>query len=107
MKEKFKYHYDSKLGILYKYYYGSITISDISDSWEFAFKNNLIPKETKGFILDYRNASFDLDDEEYTEIPDFYKKHLDIFGNKRIAIITESAKDVVVPILVEAKDEGC
>ena len=106
MEDKFIYHFDSELGILFKYYYGSITISDISTSWEYAFKNNLIPKETKGFILDYRNATFDIEIDQYVEIPNFYKKHLDIFGNQRIAIITENAKDIVVPILVEAKDEG-
>lgn len=106
MEEKFRYHFDSGLCILFKYYFGLITISDIMESWNYALENNLIPKKTKGFVLDYRNANFNLDLDEYIEIPNFYKKNLDIFGNKKIAIITENANDIVVPMLVETKDEG-
>ncbi len=106
MGDKFKYHFDSTLGILFKTYYGSISIEDIESSWEYAFKNDLIPKEKKGFILDYREASFNINPNQTTAIADFYKKHLDIFGGYRIAILTEKPKDIVIPILVEINDEG-
>ena len=106
MEEKFKYVFDNATGILYKYYYGTITYEDIFSSWDYAISNNLIPKETKGFILDYRNATLENLLKEYWKISDYYKKHLDIFGNKRIAIITEKPKDTVVPALVAQKDEG-
>ena len=44
--------------------------------------------------------------EEHAEIANFYKKHIDIFGNFKIAIVTEEPKDIVIPILVESLDEG-
>ena len=88
MEEKFKYIFDRIRGILYKYYYGSITFDDIFSSW------------------DYRNASLENLLKEYWRIPDYYQKHIDIFGNKRIAVITQKPKDTVVPALVETKDEG-
>lgn len=106
MQEKFKYKFNSSLGIFYKYYYGSITIADIKSSWEHAFENNLIPKETKGFIVDYQNASFDMEIDEHIEIADFYKNHLEVFGNFKIAVVSNEPKDVVIIILVETKEDG-
>lgn len=106
MKEKFKYSFDESTGILYKYYYGAITLKDIYSSWDYAISNNLIPKETQGFILDYKEATFDIKIKEYAKIAEYYKEHLDIFRNQKIAIITQTPKDVVIPLLVESKDYG-
>ncbi len=106
LEEKFKFVFDKSTGILYKYYYGAITYGNIFSSWDYAIANNLIPKETKGFILDYREASFEVILKEYSKISDYYKKHLDIFGNQKIAIITQTSEDAIVSDLVETKDEG-
>ena len=106
METKFKYSFDESTGILYKYYFGSIDIEDIYSSWDYAIENNIIPKNVKGFLLDYTNAMFDVNIKEYKRIPEYYKNHLDIFRNHRIAILTQSPKDVVIPTLVESKDEG-
>jgi len=105
MMEKFKFVFDDSTRILYKYYYGSITIEDISSSWDYAIAHNLIPKNTKEFILDYRKATFQIKLTEYEMIADYYKQNLDIFRNKKIAIITQTSKDVIIPALVETKDD--
>lgn len=102
----FKYEFDSTSGILYKYYFGEITLQDITDSWDESIRDKLIPENTKGFILDYRNATFKISIAEYPEIANYYKRHLEVFGNKRIAILTENPKDVIIPMLVEEQDEG-
>jgi hypothetical protein len=106
MEEKVKYKFDESTGILYKYYFGTITLDDIFTSWNDAISNNIIPKDTKGFILDYTKANFDLEFDELDKIPEYYKQHLDIFRNKKIAILTQSVRDIVYPILVEKKDSG-
>lgn len=106
MEKKYSYLYDSTSGILYKYYFGMISLEDIYSSWDHAIKNNLIPKGTRSFILDYQLASFDIKLKEYPGIANYYKEHLDIFGGSKIAIITQTPKDVVIPTLVEAHDEG-
>jgi hypothetical protein len=106
MDKKFKYHFDSSSGILFKYYYGLISIEDIESSWEFAFENGIINKDIRGFILDYRNSNFNIKIEKYVEIANFYKKHLEIFGNFKIAILTEEPRDIVIPMLVKTEDEG-
>lgn len=97
---------EEESGILVKEYIGAIGVDQIKESWKYAFRQNLIPPDVKGFILDYRKANFNIKDIEYLEIPKFYKEHLDIFGNQRIAIITENSKDVVIPMLVTSWDEG-
>lgn len=106
MSEKFNIVYDEQLDILYKNYYGIITISDIISSWKKIIKNNMIPKTTKGFILDYTNAKLDVPVKDYAKIPEFYKKNLAVFGGLRIAILTQKQEDVIVPALVQLKDDG-
>jgi len=102
----FKYEFNSKTGILFKYYYGTITIEDIIYSWDFAIENKLIPKGVKGFILDYTEASFKISVDESDEIPKYYKKHPDIFNHCKVAILTVKPTDVVIPLLVKQKDDG-
>jgi len=106
MEEKFKYSFDESTRILYNYYYGQITIDDIYSSWEYVISKHLIPEKTKGFIVDYRKATFNVKVREYSKISDYYKNHLDVFRNYKIAMITQNPKDIIVPLLVESKDEG-
>ncbi|URW80456.1 hypothetical protein [Xiashengella succiniciproducens] len=107
MKEtKFSYYFDEERGILFKTYYGPITIEDINSSWKFAFHEGLIPHRMKGFVLDYRSANFDVEPERHTEIAAFYKRHIEVFGGYKIAIVTEAPRDIVIPVLVEMHDEG-
>jgi len=106
MSDNFKYVFDSETAILYKYYFGMISIEDILTSWEFAFENKLIPQEVKGFILDFRQSSFNFKVNRFIEISNFYKKHINIFGGSKIALITIEPKDLVIPVLFKAKEEG-
>lgn len=106
MEKKFAYSYDNTSGILYKHYFGLISLEDIYSSWNYAIQNNIIPKGTRSFILDYQLASFDIKIKEYSGIAKYYKDHLEIFGGSKIAIITQTPKDVVIPTLVETHDEG-
>ena len=43
---------------------------------------------------------------DYLLIADFYKSNLDVFGDSKIAFITEEPKDIVIPFLLETKDDG-
>jgi hypothetical protein len=106
MEQKFLYQFDSQTGIVFKNYFGKITIDDIENSWLYGFNHNLIPPNTEGFVLDYREAFFEILIEEYIKIPLFYTQHLDVFGEKKIAIVTDNPKDVVIPVLVQMKDKG-
>jgi hypothetical protein len=106
LASNYKCDYLSDEGILVKNYYGIITIKDIRDTWEDAISNRLIPEDVKGFVLDYSKASFGIRIEEYIEIPNFYKDHLEIFANTKIAIVTQNSEDIVIPILAAKEDFG-
>lgn len=106
MENKIKYFFEEESGILYKHYFGNISFDDIKNSWTEAFNTNLIPDNVKGFILDYRNATFDMSPDEHKKIASFYQSNIDTFGGHRIAIITIDPKDVVIPTLLEYKDKG-
>lgn len=106
MKGNYSYYYDAESKIMYKSYFGEINIKDIESSWETASEQNLIPKNTKKFILDYREAMLKVKSTEHSTISDFYKTHPEIFNNALIAIVTDDPNNVVIPILVHEKDEG-
>ncbi len=106
MVRKFLYAYDEELKVLFKYYYGVISLDDIRESWEHAFTHGLIPSGTKSFILDYREASFNLAIADTHGIAAFYRDNLKYFRDARIAIITQRPDQVVIPTLVEQLDDG-
>ena len=106
LMENFTYTFDEKTGILFKNYFGIITIEDIRSSWIYAFENHIIPANIKGFILDYRKATFEMTLDENIEISKFYQQYIHVFRNFKIAILTQNHKDIVIPILVKRNDDG-
>ncbi|SNR30818.1 hypothetical protein [Lutibacter flavus] len=106
MNTQNQYEFDEFSGILYINYIGELTVSDICSSWEYAFENNLITKEVKGFILDHRNTILNINTSDYLEITCFYKNNKEIFGNLKIGTITEDPKGVVIAILIESEVNG-
>ncbi|WP_319478895.1 hypothetical protein [uncultured Draconibacterium sp.] len=103
-EENFKYEY--KDCIVLKSYFGLIAVNDVKKSWLYAIEKNLFPTDTIGFVLDYRDAHFDIEPGRHVEIPEFYRQHPEVFENKRIAIITENPDDIVYPMLIRLQDKG-
>ncbi len=106
VKEKFKYSFENSTGILYKDYFGLISLEEIYASWDYAIINKIIPNETVGFILDYRKATFDFEIKLYSKIADYYQNHVEIFQGRKIGIISENPRDVAVLMLFKSKDNG-
>jgi hypothetical protein len=104
--KKFDFQFNVENGVLVKIYFGEITINDIESSWIYAFQNNVIPPNVKGFLLDYRQATFAFPADESTKIAAFYREHPKFFGNKKIAIVVTTPNDVIIPVLVKMEDDG-
>jgi hypothetical protein len=103
----YKYEFDDKTGILFKYHYGEVNIKKIIDSWEYARKNDLIHKGVKGIVIDFRNTDTKIERSEYKDISHFFNSNLDLFGGLKIAIITiDDPKNIIVPILVSNIEVG-
>lgn len=106
IEQKVTYHYDKSSGILHKKYHGSIQLDDIFNSWKDYMENRQGNEKINGFILDYRDANFQIEPIDATKISAFYRAHLDFFGGFKIAIITDSPKDIVIPTLVALENHG-
>jgi len=103
---RFTYEFDEQTGILFKNYFGPVSLKSLTSSWDDAISKQLIPANTKGFILDYRKGSLQIGLNEFTAIPEYYKSHPEIFENKKIAIIVDKPREIVVPMLVREQDSG-
>lgn len=100
MNQKAKCQYDAENKIFHKHYFGNIGLADMLFSWENIINKNLIPKNTKRFILDYRKATLTIPPQTAKDIAAFYSKHADIFSHSQVAMIMENPNDVIFPILV-------
>lgn len=103
MEPKTEYKFNKPTGILYKYYHGNVTLKGIISSWQHAIDNNVIPSDVKGFILDYTDANLKMKISEASGISDFYHKNLNIFKNKKVALIMQHPDQVVFPLVLESE----
>jgi hypothetical protein len=90
---------DSRL-IFYKYYSGEVSFNDFESSWHYIIKNHLFPGDTKGILLDYRDAMIKSPIDEAYRISNFFSGHFRIFHNKRIAFVTSTPEQIVIPVLI-------
>ncbi len=104
MDPKTEYKFDESTGILYKYYHGIVTLDVIISSWEYAINNSVIPREVRGFILDFRGTTLEMNVKETSDIADFYNQHPDFFKNKKVALIMQEPEQVVFPIIIESEN---
>lgn len=100
------FKFSCRKGILYKTYFGSISLGDIITSWLEVINSDILTEKLHGFVLDYRKAHFDFHHSRHVEIADFYRQHPTVFEGKRIAYVTSSPDDIVFPILIQIQDDG-
>jgi hypothetical protein len=100
------FNFEFQTGILTKRHIGEITILDIIDSWEWAFKTELIPDGTKRFLLDYREAIVHETLKSSESIVKFYHNNIDQFRDSKFAIVSENPKNVALSMLVQKQDSN-
>lgn len=104
--KKIYYKYDKKTKLYYKYYEGLISAEYITSSWNEVIELKLIPKEVKGCIVDYTNATFDFNLMDDIKISEYYQDNLAVFENWRIAVLIANLDDFVIPTLIRHEDDG-
>lgn len=102
--ENISFSYDADLKIFMKKHIGDVSMQDIKDSWQWAFENNIIPKGTTRFLLDYRDAIILDTVKSSNSIMEYYKENLKYFENTKIAIVSEEPKNVALSILISKND---
>ncbi len=91
---------DDEKNIFFKEYFGKITFEDVVKTWDLLLENNQMPENIKGIVLNYLQAEMDMGPEAAEKIVKYYGNHPEAFIGKRIAIVTERPKDIIVPVLM-------
>lgn len=97
----YEFHFDPETKIFYKKHFGNITKEEIFKSWDHAIENDLIPKDTVGFIVDFREAHYALKLTDVKSLPSYFNSHPEVFEGKKIAVIVTSPDEIVVPVLIQ------
>lgn len=99
-----QFNFDIAQKIFYKHYSGEVTYNDFESSWKDTIQNKDFPTDTKGFLLDYREATLAVSSDESNKIADFFLANLHVFGNKRIAFIVSTPEQIIIPMLINEFD---
>jgi len=100
----FNFNFDNSRKIFYKQYSGDVSFSDFESSWYFIINNHYFPGEALGVLLDYRQALIQSPIDEAYRITTFLSKNIHIFRDKRIAFVTSTPEQIVMPVLISEYD---
>lgn len=106
MQEKSSWYYDSDLMIFHKVHFGEISLEEIFSSWTKIIEGQELPANSKKFLIDFSKASISFPASKAVEIANFYKKHDDVFGDAKIAMLMVEPNQVVLPIMVKLQGVG-
>jgi len=96
----FEFSFDNTRMIFYKYYSGNLSYNDFESSWLYIINNQLFPGGTKGILIDYRKALVQFPIDEAYRISTFFNCNLHIFNNQKIAFVTSTPEQIILPELV-------
>ena len=102
-KIKITYYQDTQ--IFCKEYCSSISLNEIKESWNYCIEHDLIPQNCIGILLDYRDASFEMNLREIFDLAEFYDTKLNRINQKKVAILTERPDQIVIPTLLSQKSK--
>lgn len=78
---------------------GRAEFSDIYCSWNDMIKNGEISPGIKGIINDFHNAELIMNISDVKKLINLFEENSDIFGGKRIAVVVDSYKNIVFPMV--------
>lgn len=78
--------------ILVRKFFGDVTIKELKSSLEYMIDNNLITKNMKGIISDFRDTNFLAEQKDLLLLKDLFLKHSKILGHLRFVQIINTPK---------------
>jgi len=105
MGMKFAFNFDATDHIFYKYYTGMVSFSDFVSSWQYIISNKFLPSDAKGILLDYRKAIILSPIDEALKVSDYFSVNGNIFQHKKIAFVTQTPEQIILPILIQEHNE--
>jgi len=78
---------------------GRAEFSEIYCSWNDLIKNDKIKPVITGIINDFRDAELIMSITDVKKLITLFEEHTDIFGGLKIAVVVDSYKNIVFPIV--------
>jgi len=97
MKQKIEYIEDNT--ILVRRGQGKLEFSELYDFWVDLIENDRIDPKIKGIINDLQNAELVMNMADVKKLISLFEAHPDIFGGKKIAVVADSHKNIVFPMM--------
>ena len=80
---------------------GRVTFSEIYNSWQDMISSRLLNASLIGIINDFRELELDASINDVNKILKLIDDNYDIFKNIKIAVVVDSYKNIVFPMMVE------
>ncbi len=97
MEHEIKYIDDNS--ILLRKVRGKAEFSDIYCSWNDMIKKGELKPGIKGIINDFHNAELIMNIADVKKLINLFEENAEIFGGKRIAVVVDTYKNIVFPIV--------
>ena len=99
MKINLRYIDDDR--ILVREIKGKVTFMDIFNSWQHLVRDGWLNPSLTGIINDFRDMELDAEVSDVKEVIGLIENNFDVFKGLRIAVIVDSYKNIVFPMMVE------
>jgi len=80
---------------------GRVTFSEIYNSWQDMITSGVLNASLIGIINDFRELELDASINDVNKILKLIDDNYDIFKNIKIAVVVDSYKNIVFPMIVE------
>jgi hypothetical protein len=80
---------------------GRVTFSEIYNSWQDMITSGVLNASLIGIINDFRELELDASINDVNKILKLIDDNYDIFKNIKIAVVVDSYKNIVFPMMVE------
>ena len=97
MIQELKYIDDNS--ILLRKVRGKAEFHEIYCSWNDMIKNGEIKPDIKGIINDFHNSELIMNIADVKKLIDLFEENYNIFGGKKIAVVVDSYKNIVFPMV--------
>jgi len=94
-----KIEYIDNMTILLRTVRGKAEFDDLYCSWNDMIKNKEIKPEIKGIINDFHDAELIMNISDVKKLITLFEANSEIFGGKRIAVVVDSYKNIVFPMV--------
>ncbi|MFC2115022.1 hypothetical protein ACFLTU_01005 [Bacteroidota bacterium] len=97
MGHEIKYSDDSK--ILVRNFQGQVSFEEVMESWTNIVDNEMLLPPVVGVLNDFTDAYLQMNQENLEQMMSYFKKHNKVFQRLRLAMVTVTPENIVIPIL--------